>query len=194
MIDTSVALAEKVRADTATAEREPLQVSCRFDALAPLVTALERRLVGQEEAIEALVCAFSRPLAGLKESETKYRKGKSRKLKDFCSAIPPFFKIPPDWIINPELACLADDFDGNGHLDYAFTTCKSDACESKLVFLKGEKVMRNEALPYRLGRQEKGSRSFIRPGLFFTDKTGESGFLMFDPTQRKLTEVKDPHY
>jgi len=47
--------------------REPMEVRCLMAQTEPLAAILERRIIGQEEASEALVCAFPRVLSGLRD-------------------------------------------------------------------------------------------------------------------------------
>jgi len=44
-----------------------MEASCHIDALRPLSETLGRRVVGQSEAIEPLICSFSRLLSGLND-------------------------------------------------------------------------------------------------------------------------------
>ena len=47
--------------------RERLDIDCLTDQIRPLAEILQRRVIGQEDAIEALVCASSRLLSGLRD-------------------------------------------------------------------------------------------------------------------------------
>ena len=45
--------------------RERIEASCRIGTIEPLAAALTERVVGQDQAIDSLLCAFSRLLSGL---------------------------------------------------------------------------------------------------------------------------------
>lgn len=47
--------------------REEMEVQCLTAQTAPLADVLERRIIGQDDAVEALTCAFSRVLSGLRD-------------------------------------------------------------------------------------------------------------------------------
>lgn len=47
--------------------RTPMNTDCRIESDKPLAQHLERRVIGQDEAIEALVCSWSRVLSGLRD-------------------------------------------------------------------------------------------------------------------------------
>jgi len=49
-------------------ERVRIESTCRIDAVRPLANTLAERVIGQDEAIDSLVCAFSRLLSGLHDS------------------------------------------------------------------------------------------------------------------------------
>ncbi len=48
-------------------ERTPMRPDCRLENSEPLAQHLSRRVIGQEDAIEALVCSWSRVLSGLRD-------------------------------------------------------------------------------------------------------------------------------
>lgn len=56
-----------VGAVSAPQTRDRMEASCHIDALRPLSETLGRRVVGQGEAIEPLICSFSRLLSGLND-------------------------------------------------------------------------------------------------------------------------------
>ena len=47
--------------------RDEMEVQCLTAQTAPLADVFERRIIGQEPALEALTCAFPRVLAGLRD-------------------------------------------------------------------------------------------------------------------------------
>ena len=47
--------------------RVPLDIGCVFEATRPVDEVLRRRVIGQDEAVERLVCAFSRLLSALRD-------------------------------------------------------------------------------------------------------------------------------
>lgn len=55
------------RPDTGARRRELLDVGCVTDQTRPLDEVLRRRIIGQEEAIQALTCKFSRMWSGLRD-------------------------------------------------------------------------------------------------------------------------------
>ncbi len=48
-------------------ERQLLESTCRIDAVRPLIDDLHGRVIGQDEAVDALGCSFSRLLSGLRD-------------------------------------------------------------------------------------------------------------------------------
>ena len=48
-------------------ERHVLESICRIDAVRPLIDDLHSRVIGQDEAVDALGCSFSRLLSGLRD-------------------------------------------------------------------------------------------------------------------------------
>ena len=48
-------------------ERQLLEATCRIDAVRPLIDDLHGRVIGQDEAVDALGCSFSRLLSGLRD-------------------------------------------------------------------------------------------------------------------------------
>lgn len=48
-------------------ERQLLESTCRIDAVRPLLDDLHGRVIGQDEAVDALGCSFSRLLSGLRD-------------------------------------------------------------------------------------------------------------------------------
>ncbi len=48
-------------------ERQLLESTCRIEAVRPLIDDLDGRVIGQDEAVDALSCSFSRLLSGLRD-------------------------------------------------------------------------------------------------------------------------------
>ena len=48
-------------------ERTPMRPDCRLEKSEPLAQHLSRRVIGQDDAIDALVCSWSRVLSGLRD-------------------------------------------------------------------------------------------------------------------------------
>jgi len=49
------------------AGRERIEETCRIDAIRPLTETLTERVIGQDDAVDSLICAFSRLLSGLSD-------------------------------------------------------------------------------------------------------------------------------
>ena len=60
-------MSDVVGARSAQQSRDRMEASCHIDALRPLSEALERRVVGQQDAVDPLICSFSRLLSGLND-------------------------------------------------------------------------------------------------------------------------------
>lgn len=48
--------------------RVHLEATCLIDPVRPLAESLQRRIVGQDEAVQTLICSYARLLAGLRDS------------------------------------------------------------------------------------------------------------------------------
>ncbi len=54
-----------VRITSAELRRERIEATCRIAEIRPLVETLEKRILGQDDAIDSLICSFARLLSGL---------------------------------------------------------------------------------------------------------------------------------
>ncbi len=61
------AMRAKKKRNPTPPERQLLESTCRIDAVRPLIDDLHRRVIGQDEAVDALGCSFSRLLSGLRD-------------------------------------------------------------------------------------------------------------------------------
>ncbi len=67
--ESNVRLSWPVAAERRSKDRKALATDCVFDRTRPLADALRRRVIGQDDAIEPLICSYSRLLSGLRNPQ-----------------------------------------------------------------------------------------------------------------------------
>ena len=57
----------RFRAPDGAKRRDRMETTCLIEAVEPLARVLKSRVIGQDEAIDSLICSFSRLIASLQD-------------------------------------------------------------------------------------------------------------------------------